>query len=96
MTKATECKHEPGAFRPVIDRASCEGKADCVRVCPVGVFKVGTLPKELRKGVGFKGTLKGIAHRWQQALLVKEGACEGCGKCVSACPEQAIRLQRHP
>ena len=94
LAKATDCKHEPGVFRPVIDRAACEGKADCVRVCPVGVFTVGTLPTQMRVGLGIKGTLKGFAHRWQQALLVKEQGCEGCGKCVSACPEHAISLQR--
>ena len=94
LSEATECKQEPGTFRPVIDRAACEGKADCVRVCPVGVFAIGTLPKDMRVGLGIKGTLKGFAHRWQQALLIKGQACEACGKCVSACPEQAITLQR--
>lgn len=94
MPKSTECKQEPGTFRPVIDRSSCEGKADCVRVCPVGVFSVGTLPKELRMGLSIKGKLKGLAHRWQQALLVKESACEACSQCVSACPEKAITLER--
>ena len=96
MPKSPECKQEPGTFRPVIDRGSCEGKAECVRVCPVGVFSVGTLPKELRIGLSIKGKLKGFAHRWQQALLVKETACEACGQCVSACPEKAIKLERVP
>ncbi|HEV8332413.1 MAG TPA: ferredoxin family protein [Steroidobacteraceae bacterium] len=96
LPKSTECKQEPGTFRPVIDRGSCEGKADCVRVCPVGVFLVGTLPKELRAGLSIKGKLKGFAHRWQQALLVNEAACEACGQCVSACPEKAITLERAP
>ena len=31
----------PVSFRPVMDRNRCEGKADCVRVCPTGVFTVG-------------------------------------------------------
>jgi ferredoxin len=55
---------------------------------------VGTLPKELRICLSIKGKLKGFAHRWQQALLVKETACEACGQCVSACPEKAIKLER--
>ena len=96
MSKATECKHEPGVFRPVIDRNRCEGKADCVRVCPVGVFSVGTLPPALRVGLGMRGKLKGLVHRWQQALLVNAGACEACGQCVAACPEKAIALERVP
>ena len=94
MPTVPECKQEPGVFHPVIDRSSCEGKAECVRVCPVGVFVVGTLPQELRVGIGIKGKVKGFVHRWQQALLAKENACEACGKCVSACPEEAIRLER--
>lgn len=89
-----DCKHEPGAFRPVIDRNRCEGKSDCVRVCPVGVFRTETLPKDMRAGLSVRGKLKGFAHRWQQALVVKETACEACGQCVSACPEKAIALER--
>lgn len=94
MPKSAECKQAPGAFRPVVDRNRCEGKAECVRVCPTGVFRVGTLPKELRTGLGIQGKLKGFVHRWQQALLVDEAACEACGRCVGACPEKAIALER--
>ena len=94
MSASTECKQEPGAFRPVIDRNRCEGKADCARVCPVGVFFVATLPRNMRGGLSVKGNIKGFVHRWQQALLVNESACEACGLCVSACPENAIELER--
>jgi len=94
LPRSAECKQAPGAFRPIIDRSRCEGKADCVRVCPVGVFQVGTLPREMRIGLGVKARLKGFVHRWQQALLVNEAACEACGRCVSACPEEAIALER--
>jgi ferredoxin len=90
----TECKQKPGAFRPVVDRNACEGKGECVRVCPVAVFGVDTLPKEERRGLGLKGRLKGFAHRWQQALLINPDACEACGLCVEACPEKALTLVR--
>lgn len=89
-----DCKAEPGRFVPVIDRSRCEGKAECVRVCPVGVFAVGTLAPAQRVGLGLRARLKGLAHRWQQAALVHPAACEACGLCVQACPEKAITLAR--
>ena len=89
-----ECKQEAGVFRPVIDRNRCEGKADCVRVCPVSVFAIATLPPEQRTGLSLRGRIKGMAHRWQQAALVRVDACEACGLCVQACPEDAITLAR--
>jgi len=91
-----DCKHPAGAFAPVIDRSRCEGKSACVKVCPTGVFVVGTLPRDERNDLDFAARIKGFVHRWQQALLVDPGACEGCGKCVEACPEQAITLARTP
>ena len=94
LSNAETCKQPAGTFRPVIDRNACEGKAECVRVCPVSVFEVGTLPKEQRKDLNLKGKLKGFAHKWQQAILTNANACEACGLCVEACPEQAITLAR--
>jgi len=89
-----ECTQPAGAFLPVIDRNRCEGKAACVTVCPTHVFVVGTLPPAARSNLKLAGRIKGFVHRWQQALLINPGACEGCGKCVAACPEQAITLAR--
>lgn len=89
-----DCKYDAGAFAPVIDRNRCEGKAQCVEVCPVGVFALGTLPHTQRSGLTLRGRLKGLAHRWQQAVLEAPESCEGCGLCVQACPEAAITLVR--
>ncbi len=94
MPPSPDCPQPAGAFRPRIDRNRCEGKGDCVRVCPVGVFDVGTLPAEQRSGLGWRGRIKGVVHGWQQALLVRADACQACGLCVKACPESAISLQR--
>ena len=89
-----QCKQAAGVFRPVINRNRCEGKADCVEVCPYLVFTVDTLPADQRKGLSFLGRIKGRAHGWQQALTPNAEACHACGLCVTACPESAITLAR--
>lgn len=94
MSQATDCKHDAGEFRPRIDRNACEGKAECVRVCPYQVFTLGTLAREDRRGLSVLGKLKGYAHGWQQAFAVRADACHACGLCVAACPEKAITLER--
>ncbi len=88
------CKHAPGVFKPVIDRNRCEGKQDCVIVCPYDVFTIGTLPLELRAELSIRGKIKGWAHKWQQAFATNVDACHGCSDCVAACPEKAITLSR--
>jgi NAD-dependent dihydropyrimidine dehydrogenase PreA subunit len=88
----SHCKQPPGAFRPVIDRNRCEGKKECVAVCPYDVFAIATVAPELRRNLSLRGKLKGFAHRWQQAIATNASACRACGLCVSACPEKAITL----
>jgi NAD-dependent dihydropyrimidine dehydrogenase PreA subunit len=90
----TDCKQDPGAFTPVIDRARCEGKADCVVICPYNVFDLGILPPEDRTGLPFMAKVKGTLHGWKQSFAVNADACRACGLCVQACPEKAIKLQR--
>ena len=89
-----DCKYPASIIVPVVDRNRCEGKAQCVKVCPTNVFVLGTLPPRERSNLKLLGRIKGFVHRWQQALLVNPSACEGCGKCVDACPERAITLTR--
>jgi len=89
-------EQEPGLFIPVIDRNRCEGKADCVPVCPYDVLVMDVLPKKERDGLTSKGKLKGFFHRWQQVFVAKGTACTACGLCVRSCPEKAITLRRVP
>src|SRR5690348_6857539 len=35
-----ECRAPAGSYQPVVDRSKCEGKNDCVEVCPYQVFEV--------------------------------------------------------
>src|SRR4051812_17015210 len=90
---ADPCAPEAGRVRPVIDRSRCEGKADCERVCPYGVFALRKLTGVERAPLSFLARVKLFVHGGKQAFAVKAEECHACGKCVSACPEKAIRLE---
>ena len=94
MIDSSSCKQAPGVFAPVIDRNRCEGKADCVAVCPKSVFVIGVLNSSDRRSLSLKGKIKGFAHGWKQAFTPGISGCEACGLCVKACPEKAISLTR--
>jgi NAD-dependent dihydropyrimidine dehydrogenase PreA subunit len=89
---AAACRGEPGRVAPEIDRNACEGKADCARVCPYGVFEIGVLAPAQRASLSWLGRAKSWVHGHRQAFVVKPDACHACGLCVDACPEEAIRL----
>lgn len=90
----TGCTRDAGIFAPVIDRGRCDGKSDCVVVCPYNVFDLGILPPEARTGLSVMARIKGTLHGWTQSFAVNADACRACGLCVQACPEKAIRLTR--
>ncbi len=81
-----------GQSRPVIDRNRCEGKADCVRVCPYKVFEIGKINADQKKQLSLRGRLKAFAHGGKQAFVINGDACRACQLCVQSCPEQAIKL----
>ena len=86
-------KHEAGEFAPHIDRSRCEGKEDCARVCPYGVFDVRKLTRSERDELSMLTRLKVFAHGGRQAFAALADECLACGLCVQACPERAIKLQ---
>lgn len=78
---------------PVIDRNRCEAKAECVRVCPYHVFDLRALAPEDKAGMSLLGRLKARVHGNRQAFVARPQDCHACGKCVAACPEDAITLR---
>lgn len=86
------CQAPVATWRPVIDHGRCEGKRDCVDVCPHDVFEVRRIDDEDFAALGLLGKLKSVAHRRQTAYAPRADACRACGLCVVACPEKAIRL----
>src|SRR5262245_33937605 len=91
---SSECRAAPGEFAPVVNRAECEGKSDCVAVCPFHVVEVGRITDADFASLGLLGKLKSMAHGRKTAYTPLASACQACGKCVSACPEKAIKLAR--
>jgi NAD-dependent dihydropyrimidine dehydrogenase PreA subunit len=94
MPKKSEkdCRGEPGRVAPVVHRNRCEGKEDCLRVCPYDVFEMRTLAPEDRAGLSFLGRLKAFAHGNRQAYVVRPADCHACQLCIDACPERALQL----
>jgi NAD-dependent dihydropyrimidine dehydrogenase PreA subunit len=89
-----QCRAEAATFAPVVDRGRCEGKGDCVEVCPYGVFAVRRIDEEDFAQLSFVGKLKSRVHGRQTAYTPNAEACQACGLCVVACPEKAITLAR--
>jgi NAD-dependent dihydropyrimidine dehydrogenase PreA subunit len=87
-----DCKPDAGRVMPLVDLKRCEGKDDCVEVCPHGVFEVRTLHDDEKRARPLLTRLKLAVHGNRQAFVIKPEECHSCGACVTACPEKAITL----
>jgi NAD-dependent dihydropyrimidine dehydrogenase PreA subunit len=87
-----DCRAAPGTYEITVDRNKCEGKADCVEVCPYSVFEVRRIDGADYAKLSLIGKLKSRAHGRKTAYTPRLGACQACGMCVVACPERALRL----
>jgi NAD-dependent dihydropyrimidine dehydrogenase PreA subunit len=88
------CSAPAGTWVPVIDHARCEGKRDCIDVCPNDVFEVRRIDDRDYRDLGRLSRLKVRAHGMATAYAIHADDCRACGLCVVACPEQAIVLRR--
>ena len=93
MPDRSDCK-EAGKLVPVIDSRRCEAKEDCVEVCPYDVFVVRKLTDAERGALGVLTRFKVFVHGGKQAFVARPDDCHACGKCVTACPERAIKLMK--
>lgn len=91
---AASCKQPPGVIVPVVNFKRCEGKADCVAVCPENVFEIRRIDDADFQQLGMLHKFKLRAHGLQVAYTPNADACRACGLCVTACPEKAISLTR--
>ena len=88
------CNAPPGEWKPVVNLRRCEGKSDCVAVCPFDVFAVGPIDEATYRAMPALNRLKLWVHGKKVANVVDAEACRACGLCVVACPEKAIELVR--
>ena len=93
MNSSESCSDVSGRVAPVVDRNRCEGKEDCVAVCPYDVFEIGILSKPDRSRLTVMGKLKAWAHGNKQVFVVNPEACHACKLCINACPEMALTLR---
>lgn len=88
------CKQPPGVIVPHVDLRRCEGKGDCLDVCPEQVFEIRRIDDADYHALGMLHRFKQRVHGMQVAYTPNADACRSCGLCVTACPERAITLTR--
>ena len=77
---------------PLVDHARCEARYACVNVGPENVFSVYQIDDADRRALSSLGRLRSRIHGGMTAYATRAEDCSGCGLCVDACDENAVRL----
>jgi 4Fe-4S ferredoxin len=88
------CKFDAGMMVPIIDPMRCEAAGPCVPICPYDVLGIRTVSPAEKAELPLMGRLKLFVHGGKQAFVLDPDGCRGCGLCMQACPEKAIKLQK--
>ncbi len=88
-----DCK-EAKIVMPIIHFGKCEGKRDCLEVCPYDVFEIRKAQADEIKELSFIEKFKSFAHGHQKAFVINPELCHNCGLCITACPEKAIKMTK--
>jgi NAD-dependent dihydropyrimidine dehydrogenase PreA subunit len=94
MDSNKACKFPPGVMTPEINPSRCEAKGPCVPACPYDVLEIRSLTAEEKSVLTPMQRFRTFVHGNKRAFVVDADACRGCGLCVEACPENAIKLKR--
>src|SRR4029078_2281826 len=70
-----KCRAPAGRYVPKVDRKKCQGKADCVAVCPYGVFEVGKMDDGEYRALPMFSRLKLWAHGKKTAYTPRADDC---------------------
>src|SRR4051812_39392764 len=92
--QAPPCKFPAGVVAPDINPSRCEAKGPCVPACPYNVLEIRLLTHAERAALTPLQRFRSFVHGNKRAVVLDADACHGCGLCVEACPEQAIKLKR--
>lgn len=85
------CSDVSEKLMPLVNLNNCDGKKNCVEVCPYDVFEIKPISTEDQAKLNLKGKIKTIFFK-QKAYVINPNKCHSCGLCVLACPEKAIKL----
>ncbi len=95
FTDVKAIEGEPGAFNVTlvkrarhVDTDVCIGTGYCSDVCPIEV------PDDFNQGLTTRKAIhQPVPHNLPNMYVIDMNACDKCGKCVEACPVDAIDLE---